>query len=155
MRDGDGRAHRTPFLQCPGEARLSLALGKRDDQDASIELGPDPLTSHHTRQPKLARKTTRGLEIIATVSEPGVVHQPAIACGGDGAVWTFWGQADARNIVTLRARRFADGKLDLPITLAASEGSDTFADAGTDRAGRVWAVWQSLRRGQGDIFAHV
>jgi hypothetical protein len=41
-----------------GEAQSPLALGKCDDQDASIELGPDPLTSHRTRQPKLARKTT-------------------------------------------------------------------------------------------------
>src|SRR5438128_274290 len=55
---GDGRAHRTPFLQCPSEARSSRALGKRDDQDASIELGPNPLTSHRTGQPKLTRKTT-------------------------------------------------------------------------------------------------
>src|SRR5499426_1702930 len=58
MRYGDGRAHRPPFLQCPGEARSPPTLGKRDDQDASIKLGPDPLTSHRTRQPKLARKTT-------------------------------------------------------------------------------------------------
>src|ERR1041385_7969830 len=102
---------------------------------------------------KLATKTTRGLETLATLSEPGIIHQPAIACGADGVVWTFWGQVDARNIVTLRARRFAAGKLDAPLTLAASEGSDTFSDAGTDHAGRVWVVWQSLRRGQGDIFA--
>jgi hypothetical protein len=33
-------------------------LGKRDDQDASIELGPDPFTIHGARQPKLALKTT-------------------------------------------------------------------------------------------------
>jgi len=102
---------------------------------------------------KLARKNGHGLESIAVLSEPGVVHQPAIACGADGAVWSFWGQTDARNIVTLRARRFAGGKLDAPLTLAASEGSDTFVDAGTDHAGRVWVVWQSLRRGQGDIYA--
>jgi hypothetical protein len=102
---------------------------------------------------KLARKTAHRLESTATLSEPGVVHQPAIACGADGSVWSFWGQVNARNIVTLRARRFASGKLDAPLVLAASEGSDTFADAGTDHAGRVWVVWQSLRRGQGDIFA--
>jgi hypothetical protein len=27
------------------------------------------------------------------------------------------------------------------------------ADAGSDHAGRVWVVWQSMRRGRGDIFA--
>ncbi len=100
---------------------------------------------------KLARKSAAGLETVATLSEPGMIHQPAIACAGDGSVWTFWGQVDERNIVTLRARRFADGKPDAPITLASSEASDTFADARTDHAGRIWVVWQSLRRGQGDI----
>jgi hypothetical protein len=34
-------------------------LGKRDDQDASLEFGPDPLTIDGARQPKLTRKTTR------------------------------------------------------------------------------------------------
>ncbi|MSU59855.1 MAG: hypothetical protein EXS35_17095 [Pedosphaera sp.] len=102
---------------------------------------------------KLARKTGGTLAGVTDLSEPGVMHQPAIACGADGAVWCFWGQLDARNIVTLRARRFAGGKLEPQLTLAASPGSDTFADAGTDRAGRVWVVWQSLRRGQGDVFA--
>jgi hypothetical protein len=33
-------------------------LGKRDDQDTSLKLGPDPLTIHGARQPKLALKTT-------------------------------------------------------------------------------------------------
>ncbi|MBI5775535.1 MAG: hypothetical protein HZA89_17580 [Verrucomicrobia bacterium] len=101
---------------------------------------------------KLARKTPGGIETVATLSEPGVVHQPAVTVGADGAVWNFWGQVDARNVVTLRARRFAGGKLDVATTLAESAGSDTFADAGTDHAGRVWVAWQSLRRGQGDIF---
>ena len=102
---------------------------------------------------KLAKKTKQGLETLATLSEPGMIHQPAIACAADGSVWSFWGQVDERNVVTLRARRFADGKLDAQVMLASSKASDTFADAGTDRAGRVWLVWQSLRRGQGDIFA--
>jgi hypothetical protein len=102
---------------------------------------------------KLARKAASGIETVATLSDPGVVHQPAITVGTDGAVWTFWGQVDSRDVVTLRARRFANGRLDAMTTLAESAGSDTFADAGTDQAGRVWVTWQSLRRGQGDIFA--
>src|ERR1051325_9450813 len=102
---------------------------------------------------RLARKTGNGLENVVTLSEPGVIHQPAITCDASGAVWSFWGQVDARNVVTLRARRFAGGRLDPPITLAQSAGSDTFADTGADDRGRVWVVWQSLRRGQGDIFA--
>lgn len=102
---------------------------------------------------KLARRKASGLETVADLSEPGVLHQPAITCGREGSVWVFWGQLDSRNIVTLRARRVAAGKLDAALTLAASEASDTFADAGTDPAGRVWVVWQSLRRGQADVFA--
>jgi hypothetical protein len=47
-----------PFLQCPGEVRSPLALGKRDNQNTSIEIGPDPPTIHYARQPKLACKTT-------------------------------------------------------------------------------------------------
>ncbi|MBI5801600.1 MAG: hypothetical protein HZA92_12880 [Verrucomicrobia bacterium] len=101
---------------------------------------------------KLGSKGAAGIETVATLSEPGVVHQPAITIGADDAVWTFWGQVDARNVVTLRARRFAKGKLGATTTLAESAGSDTFADAGTDHAGRVWVAWQSLRRGQGDIY---
>ena len=53
----------------------------------------------------------------------------------------------------LVARRFAAGKLDDEITLAQSAAGDTLADAGGDHAGRVWVVWQSMRRGRGDIFA--
>ncbi len=102
---------------------------------------------------KLGRKGAAGIETVATLSEPGVVHQPAITLGADGAAWVFWGQVDGRNLVTLRARRFAGGKLDSATTLAESSGSDTFADAGTDHTGRVWVVWQSMRRGQGDVFA--
>ncbi|MEW6306969.1 MAG: hypothetical protein AB1705_26190 [Verrucomicrobiota bacterium] len=102
---------------------------------------------------RLARLTERGLEIVSGVSEPGVIHQPAVACDGAGGIWTFWGQVNERNIVSLRARRFANGKLDPAQILAESAGSDTFADAGMDHAGRVWVAWQSLRRGQGDIFA--
>src|SRR6185436_18175428 len=32
---------------------------------------------------KLARKTARGLRAAETLSEPGVIHQPAVACGAD------------------------------------------------------------------------
>ncbi len=103
---------------------------------------------------RLARKTAQGLEDVDALGEPGVAHQPAIACDGSGALWVFWGQLGANNIVSLRARSVRDGKPTGPIqTLAESEGSDTFADAGTDAAGRVWVVWQSTRRGAADVVA--
>ena len=102
---------------------------------------------------RLARKGDNGLEIVAAVSSAGIAHQPAIAVAGDGAVWCFWGQVDERDVVSLRARRWAQGRLGDEVTIARSAAGDTFADAGTDHAGRVWVVWQSMRRGQGDIFA--
>ncbi len=102
---------------------------------------------------RLARKSERGIEAVAALSGRGVIHQPAITGDAAGGVWTFWGELNKRNVVSLRGRRFAGGKLADPVILAESGGSDTFADAGTDPAGRVWVVWQSLRRGQGDVFA--
>jgi len=100
----------------------------------------------------LAKKTPAALEKVVQFSTPGVLHQPAIARDGSGALWCFWGELGSKQVFNLRARRFADGKADEPLVLAESAGSDTFAHAGTDHAGRVWVVWQSLRRGQADIF---
>ncbi|MEI6535202.1 MAG: hypothetical protein WCN98_07680 [Verrucomicrobiaceae bacterium] len=54
--------------------------------------------------------------------------------------------------MTLRARRFIGKKFEDELILAKSEASDSFADAGTDKSGRVWVAWQSLRRGQADVF---
>jgi hypothetical protein len=101
---------------------------------------------------RLAHKAANGIEAVVSISQPGIVHQPAIAIAGDGAIWCFWGQVDERDVVTLRARQYAGGQLDAEVTIAKSSASDTFADACTDQAGRVWVVWQSMRRGQGDIF---
>jgi hypothetical protein len=102
---------------------------------------------------RLARKSANAIENVAQLSTPGVVHQPSLISDASGGLWCFWGQVDQRDIVTLRARRFAAGQLEAEQTLAASEGSDTFADAGCDHLGNVWVTWQSMRRGQGDIFA--
>ncbi|HEX7897641.1 MAG TPA: hypothetical protein VF950_07760 [Planctomycetota bacterium] len=102
---------------------------------------------------RLAKKGPAGLEDVAALSEPGVAHQPAIARDGSGGLWVFWGQLGPKNVVRLHARSVRDGKPGELLTLAASDGSDTFADAGTDAAGRVWVVWQSLRAGQADVFA--
>ncbi|MCP5541165.1 MAG: hypothetical protein H7A52_13560 [Akkermansiaceae bacterium] len=87
-----------------------------------------------------------------SISEPGVIHQPAVAVDGAGAVWCFWGQTGDDNVVNLHARSLSDGKPGEATILSRSSGSDTFADAGTDAAGRVWVVWQSMRAGEGDIF---
>ena len=59
-----------------------------------------------------------------------------------------WGQTGDDDVVHLHARAFQDGKLGPVEIIAHSAGSDSFADAGTDSAGRVWVTWQSdaLRR---------
>src|SRR5262245_33153614 len=58
MRCGNGLAHHPSFLQLSREARSAIALRKRNDQDASIELGPYPLTNHRARQLQQAREMT-------------------------------------------------------------------------------------------------
>ncbi len=87
------------------------------------------------------------------LSEPGVIHQPAIAVDGAGGVWCFWGQVNAQDVMTLRARRFAGEKADAEMELAAqADAGSTFADAGTDSAGRVWVAWQEVRPGASQIW---
>lgn len=102
---------------------------------------------------KLARREGDTIKEVGTLSQPGVLHQPALAATRSGDLWAFWGQLDSRDVVSLRARCFHAGRVEAEITLAESAASDTFADAATDPAGRVWVVWQSMRRGQADVFA--
>ncbi len=101
---------------------------------------------------KLAQHFNYGIVEVATISKPGVIHHPAVAISGD-SIWCFWGQADERDVVSLRARRYTRIDLFDEQKLATSTASDTFADAGVDPAGRVWVTWQSLRRGQSDVYA--
>lgn len=102
---------------------------------------------------KIGRKAEGGLEEVASLSEPGVIHQPAISIDGNGTLWAIWGQTGDDDVVHLMARSWKDGKAGELLTLADSEGADSFADAGTDPEGRVWVTWQSMRAGEGDIFA--
>lgn len=100
---------------------------------------------------RLARREGDALKPVAVVSTPGVLHQPAVAVDGKGGVWCIWGQVDSRDVMTLRARRWENGKMEPEQTLASSAGSDTFAHAASDPSGRVWVAWQSMRRGQADV----
>ena len=101
----------------------------------------------------LGRKTGDGLEPVAALSAPGIIHQPTIAVDGRDQVWCAWGQTGDDGVVRLLARSFNDGKPGDLIPLSESRGGDSFADAGTDAAGRVWVAWQSMRAGEGDVFA--
>ena len=102
---------------------------------------------------RIGKKTESGLEEIATLSDPGVIHQPAIAVDGSGALWAIWGQTGSDDVVSLMARSWKDGERGELVVLADSDGADSFADAGTDPEGRVWVTWQSMRAGEGDVFA--
>ncbi|NNE91019.1 MAG: hypothetical protein HKN23_05180 [Verrucomicrobiales bacterium] len=103
---------------------------------------------------KLARKPkgAREFEAAGGVSEGGIQHQPAIAIDGDGAVHVFWGEG-GNDFEGLRLMgRKVGGEIE---TIAKSDASDSFADAGTDSEGRVWVAWQSMRDGQAAAFARV
>jgi hypothetical protein len=69
-----------------------------------------------------------------------------VAIDGTGGVWSFWGQINAKNVVTLRARRFGDGNAGPEIELASSpDAGNSFVDAATDGSGRLWVTWQEIR----------
>jgi hypothetical protein len=143
------------------EDRWSLSDPKliQDFPDLCLDRSGTPWVAYIRHDGKadtvrLARKTAQGLEDVLALGEPGVAHQPAIACDGSGTLWVVWGQLGSKNIVHLLARSVRDGAPAGPtFVLAESEGSDSFADAGTDAAGRVWIVWQSTRHGAPHVYA--
>lgn len=103
----------------------------------------------------LARQTAAGLETMTTLSDtPGVLHQPALAAIPDGTIWAFWGQVGGDDVMHLRARSFRGDRPGPVLSLAENGGgSDTFAHAAVSVKGRLGVVWQSLRGGEGDIYA--
>jgi hypothetical protein len=105
---------------------------------------------------KIARRGDDGLVEIGQIAGPGIIHQPAIACDAKGALCVVWSELDGENRWSLKTRRVVDGKIDpQTVVLEAKSGSAVFADAGSDRKGRVWVAWQSFRESHSDIFACV
>lgn len=106
---------------------------------------------------RLAKASGDALSQVLTIGQPGIIHQPAIATDGSGALVVVWSQVNEKNLVDLKAQRVRDGKTDGDvITLAASaKGGNAFARAATDRAGRVWVAWQGMRSGLSDVFCRV
>ncbi len=101
---------------------------------------------------RIAKLTDDGLKPMGRLAGPGVIHQPALA-RGNGALWAIWSQVDEGNVMNLYARRVVDGKPQgKAVVLADSPQGDVFADAGTDRNGRLWVAWQSFRNGAGDVY---
>lgn len=101
----------------------------------------------------LGRREGDTLVPVAPMSALGVVHQPAVAVDGEGTVWCVWGAVGHGEVMHLYARPWRNEKAGEPVTLASSDASDSFADAGSDARGRVWVTWQSLRAGEGDVHA--
>ena len=100
-------------------------------------------------------KALRGTATIPTIiSQGGDILQPTLAGANDGRTWIFWSEL-TEGRWDLRARLLAaKGTALSPIVdLAADTGNNVFADAGVDRKGRVWVIWQRLNGGHGDIFA--
>ena len=106
---------------------------------------------------RVARRDDAALREALTIGKPGIIHQPALATDGSGALHVFWSQVNAQDLVDLKAQVVRDGKAEGEIfTLAASaKGGNAFAKAATDRAGRVWVVWQGMRGGLADVFCRV
>ncbi len=102
---------------------------------------------------RMATQGAEGLEpITSPISEPGVLHQPALAIDGSGAVWCFWGQVNDQDVVTLRARRLQGETLfDEELLADSKTAGQSFAHAGADSEGRVWVTWQHITPGASRI----
>lgn len=93
------------------------------------------------------------ISLATTLCRPGVIHNPTLTAGQNSDLWCFWGQGCQRGLIKLYGTQIRDGKpVGQPRVIATSTGSETFADCGVDAKGRVWVTWQSLRRGQADVF---
>ncbi|MEM8954411.1 MAG: hypothetical protein AAGD22_09695 [Verrucomicrobiota bacterium] len=126
-----------PVATVDGKGRLSVAYVEHDGEQDVLWL---------------AKEGGEGLAPMIAVSEPGIIHHPAVATAGDGTIWVIWGQTGEDDIMHLVGRAVSqNGELRDTMELARSGGSDTFAVAGTDSEGRVWTAWQSMRTGRGQI----
>lgn len=103
---------------------------------------------------RLAKRGDDGLTAVATLGKPGIVHQPALAATGDGGLVVVWSQVNDANVMDLKALRLRDGKPagDETVLAASPNGGNVFARAATDKAGRVWVVWQGNRGTHGNVF---
>jgi hypothetical protein len=97
------------------------------------------------------------LSDVLTVGQPGIIHQPALAADGAGAVHVVWSQVNDKDVMELKTASLREGKVQGEIaTLASSpNGGNAFAKATADAAGNVWVVWQAMRGTLSDIFCRV
>ena len=106
---------------------------------------------------RIATMKDNALAQVRTLGKPGIIHQPALAADGSGALMVVWSQTNDKDIMDLHAQRLRDGRPEgEAIMLAASDkGGNAFAKAATDHAGRVWVAWQGMRGGLSDVFCRV
>lgn len=103
----------------------------------------------------LDRETETGFERVATLMKKGTLQTPVLAAEPGGKVWCFFGALhESDDTVDLVAMSWSEerGVGDFRV-VANSDAAEAFVDAGTDAKGRIWIAWQSLRAGEGDVFA--
>lgn len=105
----------------------------------------------------LAKLSDGALTDVLTIGQPGIIHQPALAADGSGAMHIVWSQVNEKDIMELKAARIRDGQVEGDITTLASSpnGGNVFAKSATDASGNVWVVWQGLRGKLADVFCRV
>lgn len=135
--------------------------GLQCDLPASVSVGDGSVLvayvewSGESDALRLVRIREGKSEVIATLVESAVLHAPAMAMDGKGVVWTFYPETNEEDdTVDIKGVSWSEEKgAGLPEVLADTDAAEAFPDAGTDSEGRVWIAWQSLRAGEGDIFA--
>jgi hypothetical protein len=80
------------------------------------------------------------------------IHQPVLALDGRGRIWCFWSQLEAGNWKLYRHLITSGNN---PELVAGGAANHLFADAKTDRKGRVWVVWQTMKNGSSTLSAAV
>jgi hypothetical protein len=86
----------------------------------------------------------------------GIIHQPALAVDGKGAMHAIWSQVNVKNVMELHTHVVREGELGEIFVLASSaNGGNAFAKAATDLSGKVWVVWQGMRGTTADVFCRV
>lgn len=82
-------------------------------------------------------------QIIPTTNSDNI-HQPVLAMDGRNRIWCFWSQLEGAHWKLYRRLYTTEDK---PELVAGGKANHLFADAKTDRRGRVWVVWQIMRKG--------
>ena len=105
----------------------------------------------------LARSNDGALVDVLTIGQPGIIHQPALATDGSGALHVVWSQVNDKDLMELKCALVRNGALEGDVTTLASSpnGGNAFGKAATDSAGNIWVVWQAMRGGLADVFCRV